>query len=189
MAEARLWSALNAGQLGAFFRRQVSVGARFNADLALSIKLIVEVDGRYRARRSGTSHARKLARFGYRVVRVSAGLDLADLATAVAFVVPARAVAWSEPCVCRDAGPTPKARSNQRTRQFTPAGGREAVAKRTPSLKRCNAQRLPPPSAPFRVSRSASCSPKGEHGFAGGRRRAARGAGEHRRVPTPHFDV
>ena len=86
MAEARLWSALNAGQLGAFFRRQVSVGARFNADLALSIKLIVEVDGRYRARRSGTSHARKLARFGYRVVRVSAGLDLADLAAAVAFV-------------------------------------------------------------------------------------------------------
>ena len=30
-------------------------------------------------------------------------------------------------------------------------------------------------------------SPKGEHGFGGGRRRAAGAAGEHRRVPTPHF--
>src|SRR6188768_403661 len=41
-SEVRLWSALNAGQLGVCFRRQVPVGARFIADFcAPSIKLIV----------------------------------------------------------------------------------------------------------------------------------------------------
>ena len=88
-SEARLWSALNAGQLGVCFRRQVPVGARFIADFcAPSIKLIVEVDGGYHARRraADASRDRKLARLGYRLVRVEAELVLRDLSAAVAFV-------------------------------------------------------------------------------------------------------
>ena len=88
-SEARLWSALNAGQLGACFRRQVPVVDRFIADFcAPSIRLIVEVDGGYHARRraADASRDRKLVRLGYRVVRVSAELVLADLAAAVALV-------------------------------------------------------------------------------------------------------
>jgi len=88
-SEARLWSALNAGQLGVCFRRQVPVGNRFIADFcAPSVRLIVEVDGGYHSRRSGAdaSRDRKLARIGYRVVRVSAALVLSDLASAVALV-------------------------------------------------------------------------------------------------------
>ena len=88
-SEARLWSALNAGQLGVCFRRQVPVGERFIADFCVpSIRLIVEVDGGYHARRraADASRDRKLVRLGYRVVRVSAELVLADLAAAVALV-------------------------------------------------------------------------------------------------------
>jgi len=88
-SEARLWSALNAGQLGVCFRRQMPIGDRFIADFcAPSIKLIVEVDGGYHARRrtADASRDRKLARVGYRVVRVSAELVLADLAAAVSLV-------------------------------------------------------------------------------------------------------
>ena len=36
-SEARLWSALNAGQLGVCFRRQVPVGARFIADFCARV--------------------------------------------------------------------------------------------------------------------------------------------------------
>jgi very-short-patch-repair endonuclease len=88
-SEARLWSALRARQLGVSFRRQVPVGGRFIADfLAPSIGLIVEVDGAYHARRQGADLRRslKLARLGYRVVRVSAELVLTDLAAAIALV-------------------------------------------------------------------------------------------------------
>ena len=88
-SEARLWSALNAGQLGVCFRRQVPVGNRFIADFcAPSIKLIVEVDGGYHARRrtADASRDRKLARLGYRVVRLDTALVLRDLAGAVAVV-------------------------------------------------------------------------------------------------------
>jgi len=88
-SEARLWSALNAGQLGVSFRRQVPIGGRFIADLcAPSTKLIVEVDGGYHTRRlaADASRDRKLSRLGYRVVRVSADLVLSDLASAVALV-------------------------------------------------------------------------------------------------------
>ena len=88
-SEARLWSALNAGQLGVSFRRQLPVGSRFIADFcAPSIKLIVEVDGGYHSRRrsADASRDRKLARLGYRVVRLSAELVLSDLGAAVACV-------------------------------------------------------------------------------------------------------
>ena len=88
-SEARLWSALNASQLGVGFRRQSPIGARFTADFyAPSIKLIVEVDGGYHAHRraADASRDRKLGRLGYRVVRVSAELALRDLSAAVALV-------------------------------------------------------------------------------------------------------
>jgi len=88
-SEARLWSALNAGQLGVCFRRQVPVGGRFIADFcAPSIKLIVEVDGGYHERRraADASRDRKLARLGYRIVRLDAELVLRDLSAAVALV-------------------------------------------------------------------------------------------------------
>jgi very-short-patch-repair endonuclease len=58
-SEARLWSALNAGQLRVCFRRQVPVGARFIADFcAPSIKLIVELDGGYHSRRCAADASR-----------------------------------------------------------------------------------------------------------------------------------
>jgi very-short-patch-repair endonuclease len=87
-SEARLWSALKARQLGVSFRRQVPVG-QFIADfLAPSLRLIVEVDGGYHARRKRADERRelKLSRLGYRVVRVSAELVLNDLSAAVALV-------------------------------------------------------------------------------------------------------
>ena len=91
-SEARLWSALKAGQLGVSFRRQVPVAGLFVADfLAPSIKLIIEVDGAIHARKQGVDarRDRKLQRAGFRVVRVvrvSAELVLSDLAAAVALV-------------------------------------------------------------------------------------------------------
>ncbi len=88
-SEARLWSGLKARQLGVTFRRQVPVGGQYIADfLAPSLRLIVEVDGAYHARRQGADERRdlQLTRLGYRVVRVSAQLVLADLAAAVGLV-------------------------------------------------------------------------------------------------------
>jgi len=88
-SEARLWSGLKARQLGVTFRRQVPVGGQYIADfLAPSLRLIVEVDGAYHARRRGADERRdlKLSRLGYRVVRVSAELVLKDLTAAVALI-------------------------------------------------------------------------------------------------------
>jgi very-short-patch-repair endonuclease len=88
-SEARLWSALRARQLGVTFRRQVPVGGQFIVDfLAPAVRLIVEVDGAYhlRRQRADESRDRKLARLGYRVVRVNAELVLKNLAAAVALV-------------------------------------------------------------------------------------------------------
>ena len=88
-SEARLWSALKARQLGVTFRRQVPVGGQYIADfLAPSLGLIVEVDGAYHARRRGAdeSRDRKLARLGYRVVRLRADIVCSNLAAAVALV-------------------------------------------------------------------------------------------------------
>jgi very-short-patch-repair endonuclease len=88
-SEARLWSALNARQLGISFRRQVPLAGCFIADFcAPSIGLIVEVDGPIHARRPGPDARRdlKLRRAGFRVVRVSAELVLRDLPAALAHV-------------------------------------------------------------------------------------------------------
>jgi very-short-patch-repair endonuclease len=86
-SEARLWSALQARQLGVQFRPEVVLGGRFIVDFfASSVGLIVEVDGGYHARRRGAdaSRDRKLQRLGYRVVRVDAELVLRELGAAVA---------------------------------------------------------------------------------------------------------
>jgi leucyl-tRNA synthetase len=64
----------------------VLVGNRYIVDfLALSIKLVVEVDGAYHARR-GVADARRervLRRLGYRVLRLDADLVLTRLVEAV----------------------------------------------------------------------------------------------------------
>jgi very-short-patch-repair endonuclease len=88
-SEARLWSALSAGQLGVSFRRQVPLGNRFIVDfLASRAGLVVEVDGGYHARRGAADARRdaKLRRLGYRVLRLPAALVMNDLTAAVELV-------------------------------------------------------------------------------------------------------
>src|SRR3954468_11241347 len=88
-SEAALWVALKARQLGVSFRRQVPVAGLFIADFcAASIKLIVEVDGPIHARKVGPDarRDRKLQRAGFRIVRVSSQLVLADLQAALALI-------------------------------------------------------------------------------------------------------
>jgi very-short-patch-repair endonuclease len=78
-AEAALWAQLKNRQLGVVFRRQVVVLGRYIADfLAPAVKVIVEVDGGYHARRVSADARRdeKLERARYRVVRVPAELVL-----------------------------------------------------------------------------------------------------------------
>jgi very-short-patch-repair endonuclease len=84
-SEARLWRALCSSQLGVAFRRQVPL-LGFIADFyAPSVRLIVELDGGYHARRvsADARRARKLARAGYRVLRLQAAVVLRDLPAAV----------------------------------------------------------------------------------------------------------
>ncbi|MBK7578932.1 MAG: DUF559 domain-containing protein [Myxococcales bacterium] len=72
--EEILWHELSGGRLGVAFRRQVPIG-RYVADFAaLSVKLVVEVDGGYHSLR-GAADARRdrdLARWGFRVLHVGA---------------------------------------------------------------------------------------------------------------------
>jgi very-short-patch-repair endonuclease len=85
-AEARLWAAINAGQLGVPFRRQVVVAGRYVADFfASGVRLVVEVDGGYHARRVRADAGRdeKLRRAGLTVLRLPAALVLANLPEAV----------------------------------------------------------------------------------------------------------
>jgi very-short-patch-repair endonuclease len=91
-SEARLFEALRAGKLGVSFRRQVPVLGRFIADfLAPEVRLVVEVDGVYHARRvsADARRDRALARAGYRVLRLDAEFVMVDLDAAVALVVAA----------------------------------------------------------------------------------------------------
>ncbi|HET7544598.1 MAG TPA: endonuclease domain-containing protein [Polyangiaceae bacterium] len=90
-SEARLWRALRASQLGVAFRRQVPL-LGFIADFyAPSVRLIIEIDGGYHERRTcaDARRDRKLARAGYRTVRVSAQLVARDLAAVVAAIAAA----------------------------------------------------------------------------------------------------
>lgn len=84
-SEARLWQALRGGQLGVGFRRQAVLEGFIVDFLAPSARLVVEVDGGYHALRARADMRRDrvLARAGYRVLRVTAGLVTRDLAAAV----------------------------------------------------------------------------------------------------------
>jgi very-short-patch-repair endonuclease len=84
-SEQVLFEAIRGGRLGVSFRRQVPVG-RFIVDLlAPAVKLVVEVDGGYHARRRAADERRDrtLARAGYRVLRLEAELVVGDLPAAV----------------------------------------------------------------------------------------------------------
>ena len=91
LTEALLFEALRGGRLGAPFRRQVVVGGYIVDLLAPRQKLVVEVDGGYHARRrrADARRDRKLARLGYRVLRLPAELVQHRLAEAVALVAAA----------------------------------------------------------------------------------------------------
>ena len=73
-SEALLWSLIRGKRLGVQFRRQVVIG-RFIVDFAApAVRLVVEVDGGYHARRVGPDARRDAAlrSLGWRVVRVDA---------------------------------------------------------------------------------------------------------------------
>jgi very-short-patch-repair endonuclease len=87
--EERLGRALAAGRLGVRFRRQVVLADRYIVDfLAPAVRLVVEVDGRCHERRCASDARRneKLARLGYRVLRIQAELVMQNLPAAVACV-------------------------------------------------------------------------------------------------------
>jgi len=88
-SERLLWAHLQGSQLGVAFKRQVPLGGRFIVDfLASTAKLAVEVDGPYHGRRAlaDASRDRALARLGYKVLRLDAGLVVRDMASALALV-------------------------------------------------------------------------------------------------------
>ena len=71
-AEARLWQAIRARQLGVEFRRQVVLADRYIADfLAQEARLVVEVDGAQHAhtRSADAKRDRVLLKLGYRTLR------------------------------------------------------------------------------------------------------------------------
>jgi very-short-patch-repair endonuclease len=85
-SEELLWSQLRARKLGVLFRRQVPILGRFIVDfLAPSVRLVVEVDGGWHARRQRADARRDavLERAGYRVVHLPAELVVSQLAVAV----------------------------------------------------------------------------------------------------------
>ena len=92
-SEAKLWEAIRNGQLGVAFKRQVRIG-NFIADfLAPAAKLIVEVDGGSHFGRAAADarRDRKLARLGYRVVRVEAHVVQSQLESAIELI---NSVVW-----------------------------------------------------------------------------------------------
>ena len=84
-SEAKLWDAIRGGQLGVSFKRQVTIGQFIVDFLAPAVKVVVEVDGGSHVGRGDADarRDRKLARLGYRVVRVESNLVLTQLQLAV----------------------------------------------------------------------------------------------------------
>ncbi|MCB9582833.1 MAG: DUF559 domain-containing protein [Polyangiaceae bacterium] len=85
-SEQKLWQELRGSKLGVAFRRQVAIG-RYIADFAApSMRLVVEVDGGYHVARKAADKRRDrdLARLGWRVLRLEAGLVVHRLPEAVA---------------------------------------------------------------------------------------------------------
>jgi len=90
-AELALWQLLRAGQLGAWFRRQVVLLGSCIVDFYCpSAKVVVEVDGAYHLqaarRKADARRDRRLTKAGIRVVRVAADLVATDGDAAVARV-------------------------------------------------------------------------------------------------------
>jgi leucyl-tRNA synthetase len=86
--EQMLWRCLSGKRLGVAFKRHVPVD-RFVVDyLAPSIRLVVEVDGKYHSHRvsADARRDRVLQRLGYRVLRLDAELVRCNLVEAVARV-------------------------------------------------------------------------------------------------------
>ncbi len=84
--EQALWAELRGGRLGVWFKRQAVIG-RYIADfVAPRERLVIEVDGGYHASRASADarRDRKLARLGYRVLRLDAELIRRDVQAAVA---------------------------------------------------------------------------------------------------------
>ncbi len=85
-SEQRLFEALRGRRLGVQFRRQVPLLGKYVVDLlAPALKVVVEVDGAYHARRAKADARRDAAlrKAGYRVVRVSADVVMRELGTAL----------------------------------------------------------------------------------------------------------
>jgi very-short-patch-repair endonuclease len=92
--EERLHRALAQAGLVRCFRRQVPLAGRYIVDLlAPAARLVVEVDGGYHERCGAADSRRdeRLARLGYRVLRLEAGLVEQHLEEAVAQVAAALA--------------------------------------------------------------------------------------------------
>lgn len=93
-SEAALWQRLRATKLGTRFRRQAVLGSGFIVDfLAPEARVIVEVDGPYHERRAAADarRDRKLARLGYRIVRLPEALVCEQIEEAVSLVAAALA--------------------------------------------------------------------------------------------------
>jgi very-short-patch-repair endonuclease len=88
-SDAALWRELSGRGLGVALRRQAVIGGRYIADfIAPEGRLILEIDGGYHARRRRADARRddKLARLGYRVLRLEAELVERQLEQAVELV-------------------------------------------------------------------------------------------------------
>jgi very-short-patch-repair endonuclease len=90
-SEQKRWEAIRGCRLGVWFRRQVPLGHYIADFVAPSVRLVVEVDGRYHARRcvADARRDRDLRRMGYRVLRLPAALVEGDLQVAVGRVTEA----------------------------------------------------------------------------------------------------
>ncbi len=87
-SEAALWGALRARRCGVEVRRQVVLGDAIADFVVPSARLVIEVDGASHRTRGGADAARdrKLARLGYRVLRLDAELVERALPEALAWV-------------------------------------------------------------------------------------------------------
>ena len=85
-SEQRLWLTLRGGALGVWFRRQVPLGRFIGDFVAVSARLVVEVDGGYheRQRAADARRDRALQRLGYRVLRLDVALVNERIEDAVA---------------------------------------------------------------------------------------------------------
>ena len=83
--EQRLWLHIRGCQLGVWFRRQVPIGNAIVDFLAPSAGLVVEVDGGYHRTRCAADARRdsKLARMGYRVLRLESDMVCHHIETAL----------------------------------------------------------------------------------------------------------